>query len=196
MIVITLTSAGPYRIVYIDGTTGIYVAASDICYIFPKPSVPITLSRRPESKVVLHPQFRKLTENAEDFKIPVPSYFNLNFQLNNKAIQIALQVDPLLGKIRLDLVPTYIEDDEFWKNYFYRMVLLDTNSPSYFSQQEGQKDYKLSLVSSSHPSSSSSSAKSSGVKLPASTSNLDISSTIEKLTGGTTVVAEMEYTEL
>jgi len=156
-LIVTTSTPGPYRVVYVDGVTAHWVAASDICYVFPKPTVaPVySFARRTEPKVVLHPQFRLLTENPEDFKSPVPAYFNVNFQLNPRSIQIALQVDPALPKLRLELVPAYLEDDEFWKNYFYRMVLLDT-APTFVSKPKQElKEKQINTSSSSQGSSSS-----------------------------------------
>jgi len=153
-LIFTTSTPGAYRAIYIDGVTDHWIAASDICYIFPKPTVaPVySYTRLKEPPVVLHPQFRLLTENPEDFKNPVPAYFNVNFQLNPRSIQIALQVDPALPKLRLELVPTHLEDDEFWKNYFYRMVLLDTTSTFVSKtlprQQELKETKKNPIISS------------------------------------------------
>jgi len=196
-IIVSTVQPGPYRAVYVDGITNVFVAASDICYIFPKPAVASFFStfgqmqRRPEPQVVLHPQFRLLTENPADFKLPIPPYFNVNFQLNSRATQIALQVDPQLAKIRLDLVPTYIEDEEFWKNYFYRMVLLDTSSTTTtsYSKKTSQQEMKETKTRSS---SSSSSTSTSNNNSPTKTNNLSS----DTLNNDSTVITEVVYTEL
>jgi len=80
-------------------------------------------------------------------------------------------VDPNLSKIRLEYVPLYLEDQEFWKNYFYRMVLLDTGSTTSSSLETKQesKDTKTKTVVSSSSSSSSSSASGSNSGSPVST---------------------------
>jgi len=122
------TDAAAYRVMYIDGKTGTIKAASDICDVHPKLIAKTPLPVNFDPDLVLHPHYKSLSEKEEDFFADVPAYFNFNFVLNELAVKTALQLDPILTRIRKHLVPAKMTEFELWRNYFYRMVLLEKES--------------------------------------------------------------------
>lgn len=48
---------------------------------------------------------------------------NINFDQKLTAEEL-LEVDPRLAKMRYELVPKRVAEDKFWKNYFYRISLV------------------------------------------------------------------------
>merc|ERR1719322_721019 len=55
-----------------------------------------------------------------------PSGVNFDFEYSNVATPalLLLEADPKLKQLRYELVPKVIKEDEFWRNYFYRVSLI------------------------------------------------------------------------
>lgn len=53
-----------------------------------------------------------------------PSVFTFNFDAYLETAKAALEKDPNLSKLRFVLVPKYISETDFWKNYFYRIHVI------------------------------------------------------------------------
>merc|ERR1711887_103478 len=55
-----------------------------------------------------------------------PTGVNFDFEYSAVASHavVLLEADPRLQKMRYDLVPKKVKEDEFWRNYFYRVGLV------------------------------------------------------------------------
>merc|ERR1711874_346345 len=67
-----------------------------------------------------------LSEDEENFLKSPPSEDNFEFDYNKFATCAVsvLAEDPRLEKMRYELVPKKVEEDKFWRNYFYRVELV------------------------------------------------------------------------
>ena len=67
-----------------------------------------------------------LSNDNRNFLRAPPSGVTFEFDYNSvSATALALlQEDPQLEKMRYELVPKSIKEDEFWRNYFYRVNLI------------------------------------------------------------------------
>jgi len=68
-----------------------------------------------------------------------PSGVNFDFEYSNVATPalLLLEADPKLKQLRYELVPKVIKEDEFWKNYFYRVSLIKQSFELSNSMTEG-----------------------------------------------------------
>eukprot|EP00486_Rosalina_sp_Unknown_P014822 CAMPEP_0201592404 /NCGR_PEP_ID=MMETSP0190_2-20130828/190312_1 /ASSEMBLY_ACC=CAM_ASM_000263 /TAXON_ID=37353 /ORGANISM="Rosalina sp." /LENGTH=423 /DNA_ID=CAMNT_0048051167 /DNA_START=8 /DNA_END=1280 /DNA_ORIENTATION=- len=69
----------------------------------------------------------KLCEDENNFLIKAPtstSVFDFKLEYALPYAQCALAQDPVLPKIRFKLVPRKLEEEQFWKNYFYRVNVI------------------------------------------------------------------------
>merc|ERR1719347_345439 len=67
-----------------------------------------------------------LSEDKRNFLRAPPSGVNFDFEYSGVAAHamVLLQEDPNLKQLRYELVPKKIKEDDFWRNYFYRVGLL------------------------------------------------------------------------
>ncbi|KAI8927397.1 hypothetical protein BC831DRAFT_510940 [Entophlyctis helioformis] len=74
----------------------------------------------------LREQIMQLSKDMRNFTTAPPEGTDFVFQLSeyHKTALRLLKVDPDLQKMRFELVPKRIKDDEFWRNYFYRVRML------------------------------------------------------------------------
>ncbi|CAH8532815.1 unnamed protein product [Schistosoma turkestanicum] len=81
----------------------------------------------------LKEQILALSQNPNNFLISPPEEAQLKWtspipeSLLSEA-QILLKEDPNLGSIRYQLVPSKISEDIFWRNYFYRVSLIQQSA--------------------------------------------------------------------
>lgn len=55
---------------------------------------------------------------------PVGVDFEFNYDLSYPTAVAIMTEDPALEKMRFDLVPKIITEENFWRNYFYRVSLI------------------------------------------------------------------------
>ncbi|KAF8796672.1 Synapse-associated protein 1 like protein [Argiope bruennichi] len=66
-----------------------------------------------------------LSENRKLFlRKPPEGVFEFNLDENLPIAKMLLEEDIRLQKLRFELVPKCIKEDEFWRNYFYRINLI------------------------------------------------------------------------
>jgi len=67
-----------------------------------------------------------LSEDKRNFLRAPPTGVDFDFEYSSVASHavVLLEADPNLQKMRYELVPKKVKEDEFWKNYFYRVGLL------------------------------------------------------------------------
>ena len=67
-----------------------------------------------------------LSEDRRNFVRAPPSGVSFEFEYSSVSpVALALlQEDPRLQKMRYDLVPKQVKEEEFWRNYFYRVSLI------------------------------------------------------------------------
>jgi len=71
-------------------------------------------------------QILNLTQSKRNFLNAPPDdvVFTFNFDTWLPLAQVCLQTDPMLSKVRFYLVPKYIREPQFWRNYFFRVHLI------------------------------------------------------------------------
>merc|ERR1712241_391837 len=79
-----------------------------------------------------------------------PSGVNFDFEYSNvtSPALMLLETDPKLKQLRYELVPKVIKEDEFWRNYFYRVSLIKQSFELSNSMTEDNKREKQ--VSGTH----------------------------------------------
>jgi len=67
-----------------------------------------------------------LSEDKRNFLRAPPTGVNFDFEYSAVASHavVLLQADARLSKMRYELVPKKVKEDEFWRNYFYRLGLI------------------------------------------------------------------------
>uniref|UniRef100_A0A0B6ZYB4 BSD domain-containing protein n=1 Tax=Arion vulgaris TaxID=1028688 RepID=A0A0B6ZYB4_9EUPU len=100
----------------------------------------------------LKTQILALSQDKRNFVRNPPSGVQFQFDFNS-AYPIALatlQEDPNLQKMRFDLVPKLVNEETFWRNYFYRVSLIRQSSQltSSLAQQSGKSSSSSSRRSS------------------------------------------------
>merc|ERR1719357_2171348 len=67
-----------------------------------------------------------LSEDKRNFLRAPPTGVNFDFEYSAVASHavVLLETDPRLQKMRYELVPKKVKEDEFWRNYFYRVGLI------------------------------------------------------------------------
>jgi hypothetical protein len=71
-------------------------------------------------------QIMNLTKSKRNFlnAPPEDSTFTFSFEEYLDLAQLCLKSDPMLSKVRFYLVPKYIREPQFWRNYFFRVYLI------------------------------------------------------------------------
>jgi len=77
-------------------------------------------------KEIITVQILSLSENERNLLNGPPDDENFHFDLDKVINQArwAMEKDPNLQKLRFNLVPKVISENEFWKNYFYRIYAI------------------------------------------------------------------------
>jgi hypothetical protein len=81
-----------------------------------------------------------LSEDKRNFVRAPPSGVSFDFDYAAVApvAMALLQEDPRLDKMRYDLVPKKVKEEEFWRNYFYRVGLIKQSFELKDLEQEGE----------------------------------------------------------
>jgi len=72
-------------------------------------------------------QIKNLTKSRRNFLNAPPEDATFKFEFNDHIINLAeesLKADPFLAGARFTLVPKYIKEPQFWRNYFYRVHMI------------------------------------------------------------------------
>ncbi|KAI9318256.1 hypothetical protein BX666DRAFT_1936561 [Dichotomocladium elegans] len=66
-----------------------------------------------------------LSKDQRNFTIPPPddTQFQFDMKAYSQSAAAALKHDPNLAHMRFTLVPQYVQESTFWRNYFYRVTL-------------------------------------------------------------------------
>ncbi|KAL1234113.1 Synapse-associated protein [Trichinella pseudospiralis] len=83
-----------------------------------------------ENEFLVKKQIMSLSLDEEAFlrAPPAGTEFTFDFDSYVSQAEAALKADPNLEKIRFRLVPRKIKEEEFWRNYFYRVYLVKSNA--------------------------------------------------------------------
>ncbi|CAH0390696.1 unnamed protein product [Bemisia tabaci] len=83
-----------------------------------------------------------LSTDRRNFVRPPPAGvdFEFDFESFYPVAQAILAVDPELEKMRFELVPKVINEENFWRNYFYRVSLICQANELSSMAQEGQQN--------------------------------------------------------
>ncbi|KMQ96121.1 synapse-associated protein of 47 kda, partial [Lasius niger] len=77
--------------------------------------------------------------------------FAWDFEAVQPMAQATLALDPNLEAMRFELVPKVISEENFWRNYFYRVSLLrqgyELNAMASSQQQEAESNSNQTLAS-------------------------------------------------
>ena len=67
-----------------------------------------------------------MSEDKRNFVRAPPTGVNFDFEYATFAASAValLDEDPKLQKMRYELVPKKVKEDEFWRNYFYRVAIV------------------------------------------------------------------------
>ncbi|XP_055512594.1 synapse-associated protein 1-like isoform X2 [Leucoraja erinacea] len=86
-------------------------------------------------------QVLSLSEDRRNFLRDPPAGVRFSFDFNTVApvAVVMLHEDKLLSKMRFELVPKLVKEEQFWKNYFYRISLIK-QSVQLLSQAAGQPE--------------------------------------------------------
>lgn len=106
--------------------------------------LPWSSQSEPQSQEIRE-QILSLSQDKRNFVRNPPSEANFEFE-PQKCYPIALSLlkeDPNLGKMRFELVPKLVNEDTFWRNYFYRVSMLkqqiiSTTTSASSGSQQGQ----------------------------------------------------------
>jgi len=91
-----------------------------------------------------------LSEDQRNVTRAPPSGVNFDFEYSSLASPalILLEADPKLKQLRYELVPKTIKEDEFWKNYFYRVSLIKQSFElSNSITEDAKKEKKMNKAS-------------------------------------------------
>ncbi|XP_022651578.1 synapse-associated protein 1-like [Varroa jacobsoni] len=91
-------------------------------------ALPWTGCENPEE---MKQQILSLSEDKRTFVRNPPNGVQFEFDLEGQYAPVAmamLKEDPRLEKMRFDLVPKLISEQDFWRNYFYRVSLVKQSS--------------------------------------------------------------------
>merc|ERR1712079_194224 len=85
-----------------------------------------------------------LSEDKRNVLRAPPSVVNFDFEYTSvtSPALLLLEADPKLKQLRYELVPKVIKEDEFWKNYFYRVSLIKQSFELSNSMTEGARKDK------------------------------------------------------
>ncbi|XP_051892053.1 synapse-associated protein 1-like [Pristis pectinata] len=104
-------------------------------------------------------QVLSLSADRRNFLRDPPAGVRFNFDFNTVApvAIVMLREDELLSKMRFELVPKLVKEEQFWRNYFYRISLIKQSaqlSSLAAGQPEGSRE-ELDLLESSVPATDS-----------------------------------------
>jgi len=87
-----------------------------------------------------------LSEDKRNVLRSPPTGVNFDFEYCTVASPalLLLQDDPKLKQLRYELVPKVIKEDEFWRNYFYRVSLIKQSFELSNSMTEDKREKQLS----------------------------------------------------
>ncbi|KAL1229616.1 Synapse-associated protein [Trichinella spiralis] len=83
-----------------------------------------------ENEFLVKKQIMSLSLDEEAFlrAPPIGTEFSFDFDSYVSQAEAALKADPNLENIRFRLVPRKIKEEDFWRNYFYRVHLVRSNA--------------------------------------------------------------------
>ncbi|XP_068176514.1 synapse-associated protein 1-like isoform X2 [Antennarius striatus] len=88
-------------------------------------------------------QILALSADKRNFLRDPPAGVQFQFSIEEMfpLAEVMLGEDQLLPRMRFDLVPRHVQEEVFWRNYFYRVSLVQQASlTALTSHQEGQRD--------------------------------------------------------
>ncbi|XP_069479080.1 synapse-associated protein 1-like [Ambystoma mexicanum] len=68
---------------------------------------------------------------------PSGVHFSFDFEKTTPVAMVMLREDPALNRMRYELVPKNIKEEDFWRNYFYRVSLIKQSAQLASMQAEG-----------------------------------------------------------
>ncbi|XP_019760480.1 synapse-associated protein of 47 kDa isoform X2 [Dendroctonus ponderosae] len=77
--------------------------------------------------------------------------FQFDYEVSYPVAMAIMEQDPNLEKMRYELVPKIISEEEFWKNYFYRVSLICQANELSFMSREGDNIHGTTDTSSVQP---------------------------------------------
>ncbi|XP_063934729.1 synapse-associated protein 1-like isoform X2 [Zophobas morio] len=92
------------------------------------------------NKEIIRSRIKNLSLNERTFLTPPPKdiFFNLEEEANIRKAKLLLKEDEQLRRVRYRLVPSKISEENFWRNYFYRVdLILQENLPAKVKNSEG-----------------------------------------------------------
>ncbi|CAD6197850.1 unnamed protein product [Caenorhabditis auriculariae] len=69
-------------------------------------------------------QIMSLSSDTRNFLRDSPGNLEFSFDQQQAMAAILIKEDPNLAKVRFQLVPKQVKEDNFWRNYFYRVGLI------------------------------------------------------------------------
>lgn len=94
----------------------------------------------------LKEEFLTLSTDRRNFVRSPPAgvEFNFDYEISYPVALATLAEDPNLEKMRFDLVPKVINEETFWRNYFYRVSLIrQANELSSMAEEGGREAGEL-----------------------------------------------------
>ncbi|KAK9890092.1 hypothetical protein WA026_008901 [Henosepilachna vigintioctopunctata] len=67
--------------------------------------------------------------------------FQFDYEVSYPVAMAIMEQDPNLEQMRYELVPKVITEENFWRNYFYRVSLICQANEMSFTSQEGESKY-------------------------------------------------------
>ncbi|KAF2882886.1 hypothetical protein ILUMI_23272 [Ignelater luminosus] len=77
--------------------------------------------------------------------------FQFDYDVSYPVAMAIMEQDPNLEKMRFDLVPKIISEENFWKNYFYRVSLICQANELSFMSREGDSQSATETITSDQP---------------------------------------------
>jgi hypothetical protein len=104
-------------------------------------------------------QVLALSSSKRNFLEDPPADYNFPFSLSEymPVAKVCLEQDPALAKLRFALVPQQIKEEVFWRNYFYRVSIInnafgkskiDTTAPSTPAEQNDNTNTNINTNTS------------------------------------------------
>jgi len=96
-----------------------------------------------QNEEALKQEFLSLSTNKRNFVRSPPAEvdFSFNYDESFGVAMAIMEHDPNLEKMRYELVPKVISEENFWRNYFYRVSLIcQANEYSYNPRDESQSE--------------------------------------------------------
>ncbi|CAO3682542.1 unnamed protein product [Rhizopus microsporus] len=84
----------------------------------------------------------EISKEKRNFLVPPPDETNVQFDFNAYSLtaHAALQEDQELSRMRFSLVPQHVNEETFWRNYFYRVTLIKQEILSQPPEEEKDHD--------------------------------------------------------